>query len=70
MTTTSQADVLDQIFAGLKSKVYEARLASAIELQRYVRTCPTAYMSAFTNYRMRYHTGLEYHTRDYVGRCG
>ena len=38
MATASQADVLDQIFAGLKSKVHETRLASAVELQRYVRT--------------------------------
>lgn len=40
MATTvpgSQADVLDQIFAGLKHKNHETRLASAVELQRYVR---------------------------------
>lgn len=34
----SQADVLDQIFAGLRSKNHETRVASAVELQRYVRT--------------------------------
>ncbi|PSR71034.1 hypothetical protein PHLCEN_2v13082 [Hermanssonia centrifuga] len=31
-----QADVLDQIFAGLRNKSYEVRVQSAIELQRYV----------------------------------
>ena len=36
-TLASQAEVLDRIFAGLKDKNPEARLQSAIELQRYVR---------------------------------
>ncbi len=31
-----QADVLDQIFNGLRNKSYEVRVQSAIELQRYV----------------------------------
>lgn len=35
--TTAQADVLDLIFAGLRNKNHETRLASAVELQRYVR---------------------------------
>jgi hypothetical protein len=34
---TSQGDPLEAIFTGLKNKNPEARLASAIELQRYVR---------------------------------
>ena len=37
MAAVSQVDVLDQIFAGLKSKAGETRLASAVELQQYVR---------------------------------
>ncbi|KAI0091642.1 phosphatidylinositol 3-kinase [Irpex rosettiformis] len=36
MATASQADPLDLMFAGLKSKSAETRLASALELQQYV----------------------------------
>lgn len=38
MATVSQVDVLDQVFAGLRSKSGEIRLASALELQHYVCT--------------------------------
>ncbi len=39
------SDVLDQIFAGLKSKSGETRVSSALELQRYVRV-----VALFTKY--------------------
>jgi hypothetical protein len=39
-STTAQADVLNVIFNGLKSRSHDARLQSALELRRYARTTP------------------------------
>ena len=40
VVSTTQTDVLDQIFAGLKNKSHDVRVQSAIELQRYVGRSP------------------------------
>lgn len=65
-TLASQAEVLDRIFAGLKDRNPEARLQSAIELQRYVRSAastPFLWSNAYVK-------GIEYCTRFIFGFGG
>lgn len=68
----SSSDVLDQIFAGLKSKSGETRVASALELQRYVRVTDLSEMYSGDADYMFYDLliGCEYCVGDDVRRCG